>query len=129
MKEKYAIADKQYQEAKDNYEKIKTEYEKLEQDIESCDARINEIRESMSQSAVNKNRLESQIEILNEQIRSAEQTDEHMQSRLNTIDKDKEEKISLCRDYETQKSGIEEQILAIESEKKRSRTGSGSFTG
>ena len=118
VKEKYAIADKQYQEAKDNYEKIKTEYEKLEQDIESCDARINEIRESMSQSAVNKNRLESQIEILNEQIRSAEQTDEHMQSRLNTIDKDKEEKISLCRDYETQKSGIEEQILAIESEKK-----------
>ena len=118
VKEKYAIADKQYQEAKDNYEKIKTEYEKLEQDIESCDARINEIRESMSQSAVNKNRLESQIEILNEQIRSAEQTDEHMQSRLNTIDKDKEEKISLCRDYETQKSGIEEQILAIESGKK-----------
>ena len=118
VKEKYAIADKQYQEAKDNYEKIKAEYEKLEQDIDSCDTRINEIRESMSQSAVNKNRLESQIEILNEQIRSAEQTDEHMQSRLNAIDKDKEEKISLCRDYETQKSGIEEQILAIESEKK-----------
>ena len=118
VKEKYAIADKQYQEAKDNYEKIKAEYEKLEQDIDSCDTRINEIRESMSQSAVNKNRLESQIEILNEQIRSAEQTDEHMQSRLNAIDKDKEEKISLCRDYETQKSGIEEQILAIESGKK-----------
>ena len=118
VKEKYAIADKQYQEAKDNYEKIKAEYEKLEQDIDSCDTRINEIRESMSQSAVNKNRLESQIEILNEQIRSAEQTDEHMQSRLNAIDKDKEEKMSLCRDYETQKSGIEEQILAIESGKK-----------
>ena len=118
VKEKYAIADKQYQEAKDNYEKIKAEYEKLEQDIDSCDTRINEIRESMSQSAVNKNRLESQIEILNEQIRSAEQTDEHMQSRLNAIDKDKEEKISLCRDYEAQKSGIEEQILAIESGKK-----------
>lgn len=94
VKENYSIADRDYQEAKESYEQIKTEYEKLEQDMAAEDEKINAIRDEMSQSVVTKNKLESQIEILNEQIRSAEHTDEHMQSRLDVIDHEKEERIS-----------------------------------
>ena len=64
VKENYSIADRDYQEAKESYEQIKTEYEKLEQDMAAEDEKINAIRDEMSQSAVTKNKLESQIENL-----------------------------------------------------------------
>ena len=118
VKEKYSIADGEYQEVKENYEKIKSEYEKLEQEMSAEDDRINAIREEMSQSAVTKNKLESQIEILNEQIRSAEHTDEHMQSRLDAIEHEKEERLSSEKTYEEEKAGLDTQIFAIEEKKK-----------
>ena len=118
VKENYSIADRDYQEAKESYEQIKTEYEKLEQDMAAEDEKINAIRDEMSQSAVTKNRLESQIEILNEQIRSAEHTDEHMQSRLDVIDHEKEERISSGKTYEEEKVTLDAQISEIEEKKK-----------
>ena len=118
VKENYSIADRDYQEAKESYEQIKTEYEKLEQDMPAEDEKINAIRDEMSQSAVTKNRLESQIEILNEQIRSAEHTDEHMQSRLDAIDHEKEERISSGKTYEEEKVTLDAQISEIEEKKK-----------
>ena len=74
---------------------------------------------TMSQSAVTKNKLESQIEILNEQIRSAEHTDEHMQSRLDAIDHEKEERISSGKTYEEEKVTLDAQISEIEEKKKK----------
>ena len=82
------------------------------------DEKINAIRDEMSQSAVTKNKLESQIEILNEQIRSAEHTDEHMQSRLDAIDHEKEERISSGKTYEEEKVTLDAQISEIEEKKK-----------
>ena len=104
--------------AKESYEKIKAEYEKLEQDMAAEDEKINAIRDEMSQSAVTKNKLESQIEILNEQIRSAEHTDEHMQSRLDAIDHEKEERIASGKTYEEEKLSLDTQIAAVEEKKK-----------
>lgn len=118
VKENYSIADRDYQEAKESYEQIKTEYEKLEQDMAAEDEKINAIRDEMSQSAVTKNKLESQIEILNEQIRSAEHTDEHMQSRLDAIDHEKEQRISSGKTYEEEKVTLDAQISEIEEKKK-----------
>ena len=80
--------------------------------------KINAIRDEMSQSAVTKNKLESQIEILNEQIRSAEHTDEHMQSRLDAIDHEKEERISSGKTYEEEKVTLDAQISEIEEKEK-----------
>ena len=82
------------------------------------DEKINAIRDEMSQSAVTKNKLESQIEILNEQIRSAEHTDEHMQSRLDAIDHEKEQRISSGKTYEEEKVTLDAQISEIEEKKK-----------
>ena len=118
VKEKYSIADQDYTQAKESYEKIKAEYEKLEQDMAAEDEKINTIRDEMSQSAVTKNKLESQIEILNEQIRSAEHTDEHMQSRLDAIDHEKEERIASGKTYEEEKLSLDAQIAAVEEKKK-----------
>ena len=82
------------------------------------DEKINAIRDEMSQSAVTKNRLESQIEILNAQIRSAEHTDEHMQSSLYVIDHEKEDSISSWNTYEEEKVTLDAQISEIEEKNK-----------
>ena len=121
VKEKYTIADNEYQEAKESHEKIKTEYEKMEQDMAEMDEKINAIRESMNHSVVMKGKLEGQINVLNEQIHSAELTDEHMQSRLDAIDRDKEERLAFRQNYDAEKASLDEQIAAIEQKKKEAQ--------
>ena len=97
---KCALTDGEYQEAKKAYEQIKAEYEKLEQDIAAEDEKIEQIRGERNESALAKGRLENQIEILNEQIRSANQTDEHMKSRLASIEKEREQRLAARESHE-----------------------------
>ena len=117
VKEKFTIADGEYKEANEAYHSIKTEYEEMEQNIAEMDEKINSIRESISNATVMKGKLESQIEVLNEQIRSAELTDEHMQSRLDSLDKEKEERLTSKTTYDEQKVSLDAQISEIEQKK------------
>ena len=121
IKEKYEIANQEYQEANESYENIKSEYEKMEQDIADMDEKINSIRENMNQSRLTKGNLESQINLLNEQIRSAENTDELMQSRLDALDKEKEERFSYKAEYEAEKFALDEQIAEIEGKRQEAK--------
>ena len=121
IKEKYEIANQEYQEANESYENIKSEYEKMEQDIADMDEKINSIRENMNQSRLTKGNLESQIHLLNEQIRSAENTDELMQSRLDALDKEKEERFSYKAEYEAEKFALDEQIAEIEGKRQEAK--------
>lgn len=102
---KYHIADEESKEASQSYENIKSEYEKLEQDMASMDDKIASIREEMSQSTVTKGKLEGQINVLNEQIHTAEMTDEHLKSRLDSIDREKQERIESQRYIRSGKAG------------------------
>ena len=121
VKGKYEIADREYREANESYEHIKTEYEKMEQDMADMDEKINSIRESMNHAVVMKGKLEGQINVLNEQIHSAELTDEHMQSRLDALDREKEERLAFRQNYDSEKAGLDEQIASIEQRKKEAQ--------
>jgi len=102
---KYHIADEESKEANQSYENIKSEYEKLEQDMASMDDKIASIRDEMSASTVTKGKLEGQINVLNEQIHTAEMTDEHLKSRLDSIDREKQERIESRRYIRSGKAG------------------------
>lgn len=121
IREKYETANREYQEANESYESIKTEYENLEQAIAEMDETINSIRETMNQSGVMKEKLEGQINLLNEQIRSAENTDELMQSRLDALDKEKEERFSYKAEYEAEKFALDEQIQELEERRREAK--------
>lgn len=114
VQEKYRIADQELKDANESYESVKTEYEKMEQDMASMDEKIDSIRENLSNSTVMKGKLEGQINVLNEQIHTAEMTDEHLQSRLDSIDRDKEERVKAKETYEQEKAGLDEQLAAVE---------------
>ena len=60
-----------------------------------------------------KSKLESQIQILTEQIHAAEMTDEHMQGRLDAIEKDKQERLDANQKYYSEKEKLDAQLAEL----------------
>ena len=111
VEDKFQIADAQLKERNADYEKIRTEYEQLGQSMAQMDEKINSIRENISNTSVMKEKLESQIQILTEQIHTAEMTDEHLQSRLDAIDQEKAQRSEQSATYIAEKEKLDEQLL------------------
>ena len=88
------------------------------------DDKIASIREEMSQSTVTKGKLEGQINVLNEQIHTAEMTDEHLKSRLDSIDREKQERIESGAVHTKRKSRNSIQSLQRRRRKRRRRQSS-----
>ena len=65
-----------------------------------------------------KGKLEGQINVLNEQIHTAEMTDEHLKSRLASIDREKEERLSFLTSYDAEKKELRAGLLAIAKKRK-----------
>ena len=105
----YQIADAQLKETTAAYDKTKEEYEKMEAAIEKMDADITSARENLSNSTVLKGKLEGQINVLNEQIKAAEMSDEHFRSRVAEIEADKQEKIRQKVAFEEEKGRLDQQ--------------------
>ncbi len=98
--DKYKIADDELKEANESYEGIKSEYEKLEREMEALDEKIDQTKDQLSNTSVMKGKLEGQINVLKEQIHTAELTDEHLKNRLDAIEKEKETRRSERASYE-----------------------------
>ncbi|MEE1027565.1 MAG: chromosome segregation protein SMC [Agathobacter sp.] len=118
VEEKYKIADEQLKETNASYDRIKSEYEKLETDMKEMDEKINSIRETITNTSSTRQKLESQIQLLKEQIHTAQMTDEHLQSRLDSIDKEKEERFDARKGYDEQKAQLDKQLEEIDSRRK-----------
>ena len=114
VEDKFQIADAQLKESNADYEKIRTEYEQLGQSMVQMDEKINSIRENISNTSVMKGKLESQIQILTEQIHTAEMTDEHLQSRLDAIDQEKAQRSEQSATYIAEKEKLDEQLLEVQ---------------
>ena len=114
VEDKFQIADAQLKESNADYEKIRTEYEQLGQSMAQMDEKINSIRENISNTSVMKGKLESQIQILTEQIHTAEMTDEHLQSRLDAIDQEKAQRSEQSATYIAEKEKLDEQLLEVQ---------------
>ena len=114
VEDKFQIADAQLKESNADYEKIRTEYEQLGQSMAQMDEKINSIRENISNTSVMKEKLESQIQILTEQIHTAEMTDEHLQSRLDAIDQEKAQRSEQSAAYIAEKEKLDEQLLEVQ---------------
>ena len=115
---KFETADQEAREAKDAYEQVKSEYERMEQELSDTEEKLTAIRENLSGSAVMKGKLEGQINVLNEQIHTAEMTDEHLKSRLASIDREKQERLSFLASYDAEKKELRAGLLAIAEKRK-----------
>ncbi len=121
IQKKYEIADGEHGEAKKSHEQMRIEYEKIEQEISVLDGEIIKIRENRNQAIVQKSKLEGEINLLKEQIRSAENTDELMQSRLDSLEREKEERFASKAEYEAEKFALDAQLLDLELKRKEAK--------
>ncbi len=119
--EKLRIASGDLQETTDKYESTKEEYERIQSRIEQLDAEIEAARATLTDTGVMRSKLEGEINVLKEQIHSAEGNEEHLQTRINSIseqlaERDKERETILA-----QKQEIDEKLAALEEERTTAR--------
>lgn len=133
--EAFSVADSELKAAKDEFEKSGTEYEANEEKLGSLNRTIEENSSIAKQAEIDKNRLSSQIDLLNEQIKSVLASDEQFNKRLESIkerllDYDEEKKRlisdrfkltdrldemkSNCNEVDTQVKTLSEKIKELE---------------
>ena len=111
--EKFRIADSELEETKESFFNVKRDYEEMEHAITEMDDQITDLRERLNQATLMKGKLEGQINVLNEQIHTAETTDEHLKGRLDAIDAEKAERMQAKDNYVQKKEELDLKITDI----------------
>ena len=114
VQKNFRVANEQLEETTEQHEKIKAEYARMEQSMEEMDTRISTIKDGIAGTDVMKGKLEGQINVLREQIHTAELTDEHLKERVDAIESQKAEKGEQKKGYEEQKAEYDKQIEVVE---------------
>lgn len=119
--EKYAIASEDLDHTSSQYEKIKEEYEQIQAQIELLDEAIETKRSTLTDTSVLRGKLEGEINVLKEQIKSAKSNAEHLKSRKETVEKEISEKTTNKDSILDDKRVIDEQVAEIETSRNEAR--------
>ncbi len=114
VEEKHAIASSDLSETSSRYEGIREEYEKVQNELESLDKQIEEARGKLSDTGLFRGKLEGEINVLKEQIHSAEGNMEHLNSRLKNVQHEIDLKTVDKDGILTDKKEIDEQVAALQ---------------
>ncbi len=108
--EKLTIAHAEYDDARNQYESMKKEYESVENQVEGIDDSIEKANAQLNETTLLKQQLESQIELLKEQIHSARMNDEHYSQRARVIDEEMNTREEQLAKYTSDRDSIEEEL-------------------
>ena len=118
---KLDIAGGELEETTRRYEQIKEEYEQIEGKIELLEQEIEKSRAALTDTGVMRSKLEGEINVLKEQIHSAEGNEEHLKNRIQSIqeqiDARTEEKAGIL----SEKAGIDDKLKQLEQERAEAR--------
>lgn len=92
VEEKYIIAQNDYQDTIEQYEKVRTEYDSIQTRMEELEQEIEYTRNTLTESSVMRGKLEGEINVLKEQINSAQGNEQHFQERIEAIRAQMQEK-------------------------------------
>lgn len=119
--EKYRIASDDFEETSKRYEQIKEEYEHIQEEMEALDKTIEEERATLTDTSVMRGKLEGEINVLKEQIKSAQNNEEHFVKRQNTIQKEMDRKLLDKEEILKDKEVIDKQVAEIEGSRNEAR--------
>lgn len=119
--EKFEIASSDLERTTAQYEKIKEEYEQIEGQIEHLGEEIERERTSLTDTSVMRGKLEGEINVLKEQIKSAKSNEEHFRTRKTAVQKEMEAKLFDKEGILADKKVIDEQVAQIEAERNEAR--------
>ncbi len=116
--EKLSIAEKDLEEVGTRYDQARIDYDQAQARLDEIEKEIEEARNEMTSSSVLKEKLEGQLALLKEQIRSVTASSEHFKVRKSEIEaeiaKAREEKEKVL----TTKNGVDEEVSSLEAKKK-----------
>lgn len=108
--EKTSIANDELFESQKEFEKIKLEYSKLEQIIEDINNQIESKKERLNESTLEKQKVEGQILLLEEQIKSAKSNEDYISARVDSVNKEIDEKKKEIQSLTEAKASVEQAI-------------------
>lgn len=114
VEEKLNIATADYDQSKEDYENTKEEYLQLEKQLEECDLVIEEDKNAYNELKLNKEKADGDIKLLQEQISSAQQSDEYVQGRIRSQEQDIALKKAEEEGYLAEKVTIDEKISGMD---------------
>ncbi|MDO4478544.1 MAG: chromosome segregation protein SMC [Lachnospiraceae bacterium] len=85
LTEKIAIVTQQMTDSQNAYEEIKTEYDEIEAALAALDEAITTVHDEGAAAVLKKQELKGHSDLLKEQIRTAQNDDEHFENRRQTI--------------------------------------------
>ena len=100
LQQTYGASSEELAETKAQFEKTKEEYDVLEKQLEELEKEIEEKREKTSGNALSLKQLEGQIQVLQEQIRTASENRRMHAERLDAIDSECEGKKAQLKELE-----------------------------
>ncbi len=121
VQEKYEIASNDLEQTTSQYEKIKEEYEQIQGQMEMLDEEIEAERTSLTDTSVLRGKLEGEINVLKEQIKSAKSNEEHFLSRKDALTKEMNSRLLDKEGILNDKKVIDEQVAEIEQARNEAR--------
>ena len=118
---KLHIASGDLEDTTRRYEQIKEEYEQIASRIELLDQEIEAARNTLTDTGVMRSKLEGEINVLKEQIHSAEGNEEHLQNRIRSIQEQIDERTAEKDVILTEKKGIDEKLEQLEQARTEAR--------
>ena len=82
---KHALASGELSDTVEKYEGIKTEYERIQGEIEELEAAIEQARSTVTDAGLMRGKLEGEMNVLKEQINSANGSEAHLNSRRSAL--------------------------------------------
>ena len=119
--EKLNIAVGDLEDTTRKYEQIKNEYEQIESRIELLDQEIEAARATLTDTGVMRSKLEGEINVLKEQIHSAEGNEEHLQTRIRNIGEQIDERTAEKNLILAEKKEIDEKLEQLEQARTEAR--------
>ncbi len=118
---KLNIAGTDLEETTKKYEQIKDEYEQIAGRIELLDQEIEAARATLTDTGVTRSKLEGEINVLKEQIRSAEGNEEHLQTRIRNIQEQIDGRTAEREQILSEKAGTDEKLEQLEQARSEAR--------
>lgn len=118
---KLEIANNDLADTTKRYEQIREEYEKVQGEIELLDQTIEQERATLTDTSVMRGKLEGEINVLKEQIKSAQNNEEHFKQRQQSIQKEIDERACDKEGILKDKTVIDEQVSQMEGSRDEAR--------
>ncbi|MDE6749142.1 MAG: chromosome segregation protein SMC [Lachnospiraceae bacterium] len=121
VEEKLNIANGDLEQTTQKYESIKEEYEQIESRLELLDQEIEAARATLTDTGVMRSKLEGEINVLKEQINSAQGNEEHLRTRIDTIQSEINERNQEKEGILKEKTEIDEKLDKLQKAREEAR--------